>query len=782
MSRFIFLLALQINCFLICLTDNDGIDIFSFVPKLSFGTHSLLEPYVNKYCDDNFPPGFVYYGCCSEDYPKSHCFLNDDKSRDAFCETQNLHANRFSYNCSNSIVDKNCTLPKGRCYCCSPDAPTDHDNRPTRPPQSANLTDPSFCGTIATDQFFGGNYTLAHIMEQTAWELPLFSALSFTLEQGTKFVNVMNPNCRVTICHIWKTGIRGECLHFTHDGQNSYRTDKQYNTVSISCGCMNGPFSNDECTKPENVLESDVSCQPQNLDADTCAVLYQESGCQSCNFDPIRLTDKRSSFTPSNFAVIRSLRVNSGCSVRASAAQDFVEFYETTSIVQEFFLQNTTNAEVYLQFNTFDCICGPKTIIEDGTTSLSGGAIAGIVLGLVVLVAAMIGLTYFMKGRKHKVSFTQEETEQLKHELFNGGGEAGTQTGPEVDFENSVSIASNNNGLNEEYSVKKQHIEVFKDILLGRGNYGVIFKGSLFSESDQHKVDCAIKTVDELTARIDDLKLLMNEIRIMSCVGRHENVIQFLGFYCNFHPKKWEFLCLMELCVENLHSYLLQARNCQKASNSTINVHLQKEGYVFYEDTEQIDDTSSGQPPHPQLDAPSVTITQVEIRKWSAEIANGMDYLTMKNLLHIDLATRNVLLSANLTVKISDFGLSKKLYDALYYKKVQGGHIWIPMKWSSFESLMGLKFSKESDIWSYGVTIWEIFSLGEEPYPDLGEMVDLIRFLNSGQRLPCPKSCDDETYALMKKCWEMDPTKRPSFNEIGIFFKNFGKEDDVLNI
>ncbi|XP_035707761.1 uncharacterized protein LOC118435585 [Folsomia candida] len=646
MSRFIFLLALLINCFLICHTDKDDIDILSFVPKLSTGTHSLLEPYVNKYCDDNFPPGFVYYGCCSEKYPKSHCFLNDYKSRDAFCETQNLQSRRFSYDCSYSLFDANCTLPKGRCFCCSRDAPHDPEHRPTRPEQSVNLTDPSFCGTIATDHYFGGNYTLAHIMKQRPWELPLFSSLSFTLEQGTKFVDVMNPNCRVTICHIWKGGSAAECHHFTHDGPKHYTTYKQYDTVSISCGCINGAFSSNECTKPpEDVVQSDVSCQPQNLDGDTCAVLYQEYGCQSCNFDVIRLTDKRSSFTPSNFAVIRSLRVNSGCSVRASAVQDFVEFNETTSIVQEFFLQNTTNTKVYLQFNTFDCICGPKTIIEDGAAELSGGAIAGIVVGLVVLVAAMVGLTYFMKGRKHKVSFTQEETEQLKHELFNGGGEAGTQTGPEVDFENSVSIASNNNGLNEEYSVKKQHIEVFKDILLGRGNYGVIFKGSLFSESDQHKVDCAVKTVDELTARIDDLKLLMNEIRIMSCVGRHENVVQFLGFYCNFHPKKWEFLCLMELCVENLHSYLLQARNCQKASNSTINAHLQKEGYVLYEDPETIEETSSGPPPVPHLDAPSVTITQTEIRKWSAEIASGMDYLTMKNLLHIDLAARNVLLS-----------------------------------------------------------------------------------------------------------------------------------------
>ncbi|XP_035707884.1 fibroblast growth factor receptor-like isoform X1 [Folsomia candida] len=420
-----------------------------------------------------------------------------------------------------------------------------------------------------------------------------------------------------------------------------------------------------------------------------------------------------------------------------------------------------------LAFNTFNCTCEPKIFIEHDTASLSGGAIAGIAIGLIVMVTSAVGLTYCVKRRKRKTCFTPEETEQLKHELFSGG-EITSWTRPEVNPTKFIAI-TNNDG-NEEYSIKRQNIELFKNILLGRGNYGVIYKGSVTSEPDQHKVDCAIKTVNELTARLDDLRLLMNEIKIMSRVGRHENVVQFLGFYCNFHPKKWEFLYLMELCVDNLHRYLLQARNWQNASTSTVNAQLQQRGYIFHADAAPIEELRSG----PQLGTPSFTIPQTEIRKWSAEIATGMDYLTTKNLLHIDLASRNVLLSTSLTAKISDFGLSKNLYDTLYYKKIQGGHIWIPVKWNSFESLMGLKF------WSYGVTIWEIFSLGEEPYPDLGEMVDIIRFLNSGQRLPCPKSCDDETFALMKQCWELDPTKRPSFSKIGMFFKNYATQTDAV--
>ncbi|XP_035700409.1 fibroblast growth factor receptor 2 isoform X1 [Folsomia candida] len=729
MLRFFFLILHLTNCFLTC-SANNGNEIdssFTFVPIIipTLKPLGLDEPYVNKYCNENFPPGYVYYGCCSEKHKKSHCFLNDHRSRDAFCETQTLHDNRFSFNCTKSLLDKNCTLPWGTCYCCSADPLTNSGGGAPDPPQSVNLTDPSLCGTIRTNYFFGGNHTLVYVREQTGYELPLFGSISYALKGGRKFVDVMNPNCRISVCHTFKQ-YDAECLHFTNGGRNSYTTDQDLETVSISCGCLNGPHATNDCTKPDDIVQSDVTtCLPQNLDGDTCAILYQEFGCQSCLYDEIRLHENRSSFNPSNFAVVRSLRVNSGCTVRASTDQDFVEFNGTTSILPEFFIRSVMNDSVYSPFNSYDCVCGPKTIIEEGEVSFSGGAIAAIAVGLVVLAAAVAGLAYFMRGRKPKVKFTPEEIEQLKKELF-GWSEAPicNHIGPEVDV---PIVGSTNNGINEEYSVKKEDIEVFKNTVLGRGNYGVIFKGSLSSQFDQDKVDCAIKTVDEFTARMDDLKLLMNEIRIMSCLGRHENVIAFLGFYCNFHPTKWEFLCLMELCTENLHSYLHQARNCLEASYSAkINAHMQKAGYVLYADAPEPGTLTS---PLPPPDAPHVTITEREMRKWSAEIAHGMNYLTMKN-------------------------------------------VWLSMKWSALESLMGLKFSKESDIWSYGVTLWEIFSLGEEPYPEMGEMVDLIRFLNMGHRLQCPKSCDHETYTLMRRCWEMDPTKRPTFLEIGIFFEN----------
>ncbi|OXA54340.1 Macrophage-stimulating protein receptor [Folsomia candida] len=593
------------------------------------------------------------------------------------------------------------------------------------------MLDPRYCGTIETDYFSNRNQTILTITEETELEMEHFEAVSLTLMSGNKYINVSNPNCKVTICHQVPEE-SAECMHFYHEGfNNSYVTDHTYVITSISCGCLNLTSPSRACSLPTPTKEVSSwptrdtklaeECPPRQMAGDTCAILFQEYGCESCLYDGIHLTatGPESTFKTRNHAVIRSIVVADRCT---------------------------------LTFISFDCTCKPKP--DDG---LSVGTISGISVASVVLLLGSLIAGYLLKRKNRKVKFTEAETEELKLELFG-----------EPDAIPVISVGENDpssggNLMNGDYSVKRQNIEVLKDCLLGKGNYGVVLKGNLISEVDNSRVVCAIKTVDERTARIDDLKLLVNEIRIMSAVGHHPNAVSFLGFHCNFHPSKWEFLCLMEICVGNLHDHLCRGK--QNAGRSTIDVTLQKAGYVLYADNSDVGDQSAEKSP-----SETMCVTLADMKKWSAHIADGMEYLTTKKLLHVDLATRNVLLSEDLTAKISDFGLSKKLYDSLYYKKAHGANIWVPMKWSAFESLMSLKFSTESDIWSYGVTIWEIFSLGDEPYPDLEDMLDMIRFLNSGQRLPCPKSCDAETCNLMQQCWEIDITKRPTFNDLSKFF------------
>ncbi|XP_035715605.1 insulin-like peptide receptor [Folsomia candida] len=741
--------------------------VTSFSTNLTPRENGFLPPYVNRYCTSYFSSDFVHYGCCDKKFPESHCFLNDWGTRDAVCETQNLQANRFNFTCSNSILDHNCTVPKGTFFCCSKDAPLRPDNRPIRP-----VPDSRVCGTMTTDRFqqFGpGNLTVLDVAEHHEWGESHFIGISAVLKAGTNYVNVTSANCIVSICYTdseWDAN----CLHF-HYGSSMYNgifSDNEFGrvTTSISCGCLANPSASEECTFGDADSDNGTdlitsSCSNRPMDADTCALLYQEWGCESCFYQEIRLTTSNFTFKPTNYAVIRSLRVNSGCSIRASSIMGFQDFNATSSIIPEFFKTiHPTNGPHAAQFNSFDCTCGPKTVTDE--VGMSAGTIAGI--AVLSVIAVSIVAFVLLRRRNQKVKFTKKETDALKVELFGDGVE------PDVEGSQDTNTDLTNTKVEVDYSLKKQNIAVYKNQFLGKGNYSVVYKGVLTSGSDSAVVDCAIKTVDEKTARIDDLKLLMNEIRIMSVIGRHANIVSFLGYYCNFHPSKWEFLCLTELCLGNLHERLRLAKNSiVHKSSSSVAAQLQKAGYVYYEDSTDLEKSNDNVPDNGDTNK---TVTTQDMRRWCGEIADGMDYLISKNLLHIDLATRNILLSTEQTAKISDFGLSKKLYESLYYKKVQGGNMWLPMKWSAFESLMSLKFSSQSEIWSYAVTVWEIFSFGDEPYPEVCDMVDLIRLLNSGDRLDCPKRCDQETYELMKRCWEIDENQRPSFVEMSIFFKS----------
>jgi len=140
-----------------------------------------------------------------------------------------------------------------------------------------------------------------------------------------------------------------------------------------------------------------------------------------------------------------------------------------------------------------------------------------------------------------------------------------------------------------------------------------------------------------------------------------------------------------------------------------------------------------------------------------------MEYLASHHYVHRDIAARNCLVGDNLTVKISDFGLSRDIYAADYYR-VQSKAL-LPVRWMPPESIMYGKFSSESDVWAFGVLLWEIFSYGLQPYYGYnnGEVMEMVR---CRQLLPCPDDCPSIMYALMIECWHEMPSRRPTFREI----------------
>ncbi|RUS84382.1 hypothetical protein EGW08_007844 [Elysia chlorotica] len=239
-------------------------------------------------------------------------------------------------------------------------------------------------------------------------------------------------------------------------------------------------------------------------------------------------------------------------------------------------------------------------------------------------------------------------------------------------------------------------------------------------------------------------------------------------------PTKQEVAIKMFHSVGNREDFLLEAQVMQQLKNDYI---VELKGVCYDKCMMLVEEFL---PMGSMLDFLEEHPEKVRVKKelylWAAQIARGMMYLESKRLVHRDLAARNILLASLQKVKISDFGLSRAMgTDKEYYKASKGGR-W-PIKWYAPESVCYGHFSRASDVWSYGVTLWEMFSYGAAPYEEMTG-VEVIKFIEDGNRLGQPLKCPEVVYGTMLRCWSWEPAERPTFSWLD---RHFDTEDEYVS-
>ncbi|KAI1297931.1 Tyrosine-protein kinase Fyn [Halotydeus destructor] len=174
------------------------------------------------------------------------------------------------------------------------------------------------------------------------------------------------------------------------------------------------------------------------------------------------------------------------------------------------------------------------------------------------------------------------------------------------------------------------------------------------------------------------------------------------------------------------------------------------------------------------------SLTSHDLMDMASQVAWGMSYLEDKNIIHRDLAARNILVGRNNEVKVADFGMARVIEDE-EYKARQGAKF--PIKWTAPEAALYGTFSSKSDVWSFGILVFEIVTRGQKPYPTMDNK-EVIEQVTRGYRMPRPLShdCSEVVYDQMLKCWDERPEVRPTFEYLRHFFEELPEHSEYMEM
>ncbi|KAH8419619.1 hypothetical protein KR222_009886, partial [Zaprionus bogoriensis] len=425
----------------------------------------------------------------------------------------------------------------------------------------------------------------------------------------------------------------------------------------------------------------------------------------------------------------------------------------------------TSNASFYL--DVVDHL--PFTRLSDllGTHPLGFGMTAAMILMLfmlgIVFIAYMLRRLRREKLLKHRIETVHQWTKKViiyKPASLEGSSCVGDLQIPVIKIEKQRTTFSNTTtggagsdpaqGFNEyefpldsNWEIPRQQLALGS--ILGEGAFGRV----VMAEADglprcpppagsNMGTIVAVKMVKEEHTDAD-MASLVREMEVMKMIGKHINIINLLGC-CSQNGPLW---VIVEYAPHgNLKDFLKQNRpgTLQRRSDS--------DGYL--------DDRS--------LMAPPQQLGEKELIMFAFQIARGMEYLASRRCIHRDLAARNVLVSDGYVMKIADFGLARDIQDTEYYRKNTNGRL--PIKWMAPESLQEKFYDSQSDVWSYGVLLWEIMTYGGQPYPNIMSAEELYSYLITGQRMEKPPMCTINIYVVMRQCWNFEASARPTFAEL----------------
>ncbi|XP_038065532.1 fibroblast growth factor receptor-like isoform X3 [Patiria miniata] len=376
------------------------------------------------------------------------------------------------------------------------------------------------------------------------------------------------------------------------------------------------------------------------------------------------------------------------------------------------------------QGNSYDCTCqngatgnNCQNAANSSTTTIIIVVVVVVVVLIVVLVIVVVCIVKRSRrkrrgGRPSAVEggHGQELTKKKKSNVYG--------------IDNRQASTSESNVPSKEFPRDKLHM--FGQI--GSGSFAVVYKAK--AEGIVRRgtnTTVAVKMLKE-SATPNDQSDFKKELQLYSMLDQHPNVLSMLGCCTDKDPM---YIILEYVPHGNLQTYLRHIRTGMEP------IYLNKAGFKEKKD-----------------------LTPTEILTFASQVVRGMEYLASKQCIHRDLATRNILLGEGLICKVSDFGLARDVAEKSQYEMQSQGRV--PVRWMAPESLLSNMYTSKSDVWSFGVLLWELVTLGSHPYPGMSSQ-KVINELKKGYRLPKPEHCSDDIYKVMVDCWQEKPEDRPDF-------------------